>query len=210
MRLRNVSFENWLRSHHHKVPSEKWLRELYPWPVLAEVDCDRAHVGKLQRITHDGIDFEITLKSVKFQPTHGTYRYRLFVESSGLGWHARSYADELDICGTPEGLFVTLFHTKKEEPLERIARAFFMKRWDVLNPDDFRTLAVSRFLAASIAGQVAEKAIRSFPLTHYPDTRLLGGGAPMLASGSDLWVGSDSTPKMRTSGRGATAQTLGA
>lgn len=189
MRLRNVTFATWLCSHGQKDVHERWLRELYPWPVLAQVECDAAQVGQPQRIVYDGVEFEITLKSVRFQPNHGTYRYRLFVESNGLGWHSRSYADEFDMCGAPDGSFVTLFHAKKEEPLEKIAKAFFKRRWTDLSPAAFKTLVVSRFLAASIAGEVAEEAFQAFSLTHYPQARLIGAAVPMLASGEDLWVG---------------------
>jgi hypothetical protein len=45
VRLRDVTFVNWLRSHGEKNPEERWLRELYPWPVLAQVDCDGKRVG---------------------------------------------------------------------------------------------------------------------------------------------------------------------
>jgi len=86
-------------------------------------------------------------------------------------------------------LFVTLFHAKSEEPLEKIAKAFFGRRWENLNVDSFRTLAVSRFLAAAIVGQVAENAFQSFQLTHYPQARLVGDTRPMLASGKNLWLG---------------------
>ena len=137
----------------------------------------------------DGVDYEVTLKSVRWQPQHRTFRYRLLVESEGLGWHSRSFSDEFDICGAPDGTFVTLFHTKKEEPLEKIAKAFFGRRLDKLSADSFRTLAVSRFLAASIVGQVAEQAFPEVALTHYPEARLVGRASPMLASGDDLWIG---------------------
>ncbi|MDA1055212.1 MAG: hypothetical protein O3C40_32725 [Planctomycetota bacterium] len=190
MPLRNVTFANWLRSHGQKDPEERWLRELYPWPVLAQVECAATHVGRAQRIVYDGVEYEVTLKSVRFQPKHDTWKYRLLVESDGLGWHSRSFSDEFDMCGAPDGSFVTLFHAKTEEPLEKIARAFFGRRWGDLSTDSFKTLAVSRFLAASIVGQVAEKAFQAVPLTHYPEARLIGGGtAPMLASGRDLWLG---------------------
>ncbi|MCX7022839.1 MAG: hypothetical protein NTW26_11335 [bacterium] len=189
MRLRNVTFANWLRNHDQKDPKERWLRELYPWPVLAQVECDANEVGRVQRITYDDVEYDVTLKSVRWQPKHGTYRYRLLVESDGLGWHSRSFSDEFDMCGAPGGTFVTLFHTKKEEPLEKIARAFFGRRWDDLRTDSFKSLAVSRFLAASIVGQVAEQAFQGVALTHYPETRLFGGATPMLASGHDLWLG---------------------
>lgn len=189
MRLRNVTFANWLRSHGHKDPKERWLRELYPWPVLAQVDCDENNVGRSQRILHDGVEFDVVLKGVRYQETHGTFKYHLLVESEGLGWHSRSFADEFDMCGTPDGTFVTVFHRKKEEPLEKIARAFFQRRWKDLGRNTFKNLAVSRFLAASIAGQIAEEVLHSSPLQHYPNARLLGGPAPMLASGADLWIG---------------------
>jgi hypothetical protein len=189
LRLRDITFVKWLCSHGQKDVNERWLRELYPWPVFAQVECDGAQVGRPQRIVYDGVEFEVTLKSVRFQPNHGTYRYRLFVESNGLGWHSRSYADEFDMCGAPDGSFVTLFHAKKEEPLEKIAKAFFKRRWTDLSPAAFKTLVVSRFLAASIAGEVAEKAFQAFSLTHYPQARLIGAAVPMLASGDDLWVG---------------------
>jgi hypothetical protein len=153
------------------------------------VECDAEQVGRPQRIVYDDVEFEVTLKNIRFQPNHGTYRYRLFVESNGLGWHSRSYADEFDMCGAPDGSFVTLFNAKKEEPLEKIAKAFFKRRWTDLRPAAFKTLAVSRFLAASIAGKVAEEAFHAFSLTHYPQARLIGAAVPMLASGDDLWVG---------------------
>lgn len=189
LRLRNVKFENWLSSHGQKAAHERWLRELYPWPVLAQVECDAAQIGRPQRIVYDGVEFQVTLKAVRFQADHGTYKYRLFVESDGLGWHSRSYADEFDMCGAPDGSFVTLFHAKKEESLEKIAKAFFKRSWSDLSPDAFKTLAVSRFLAASIAGGVAEETFRAYSLTHYPQARLIGASVPMLASGDDLWVG---------------------
>lgn len=189
MRLRNVTFENWLLSHRGKDPEERWLRELYPWPVLAQVECDPENVGRRQRITYDGVEYEVTLKSVKWQPKQSTFKYRLLVESEGLGWHSRSFSDEFDMCGARDGIFVTLFHTMKKEPLEKIAKAFFGRRWGNLNSDTFRTLAVSRFLAASTVGQVAEQAFQEVALTHYPEARLVGGAAPMLASGRDLWLG---------------------
>ena len=189
MRLRYVTFATWLRSHGEKDPDERWLRELYPWPVLAQVDCDAKSVGRTQRIAYDGADYEVTLVSVRWQPQLGTFKYRLLVESDGLGWHSRSFSDEFDMCGTPDGAFVTLFHTKKEEPLEKIAKAFFGRRWGNIKADWFRTLAVSRFLAASIVGQVAEQAFPDVALTHYPGARLVGGVTPMFASGRDLWIG---------------------
>ncbi len=189
MRLRDVTFDRWLRSHGEKAAEERWLRELYPWPVLAQVDCDAKNIGRAQRIAYDGAHYDVTLVSVQWQPQHGTSKYRLRVESDGLGWHSRSFSDEFDMCGTPDGAFVTLFHTKREEPLENIAKAFFGRRWDSLGAHSFKSLAVSRFLAASIVAQVVEQAFRDVALTHYPGARLVGGATPMFASGSELWIG---------------------
>lgn len=189
MHLQNVTFNAWLRGHGEKAPAERWLRELYPWPVLAKVDCDAQHVGRVQRIAYDGALYEVTLQSVQWQPQHGTFRYRLLVETDGLGWHSRSFSDKFDMCGTPEGAFVTLFHAEKREPLEKIGKAFFGRRWDNLGAHPFKSLAVSRFLAASIVGQVVEDVFQDPELTHYPGARLVGGMAPMFAKGSELWIG---------------------
>lgn len=189
MRLRGVSFSNWLRSHGGKKQEERWLRELYPWPVLAQVECGKELRSVRQRIRYDGAVYEATLRDVEWQPRHGTFRYRVFVESEGLGWHSRPFADEYDMCGTPDGRFVTLFHRRKKELLERVARAFFSRRWSDLSRQDFKSLAVSRFLAAGIVCRVAEQRYRDVTLTDYPNARLSGGYAPMLADGSDLWLG---------------------
>lgn len=189
MKLQNVTFTNWLISHQHKDSGERWLRELYPWPVLAQVECDAQYVGQMQHIIYAGVEYEVTLKSIRWQPQHGTYRYRLLVESGGLGWHARSFCDEYDMCGALDGTFITLFHAKKKEPLEKIAKAFFGREWGEIKAQSFKSLAVSRFLAASIAVEVAELAFRAFRLEHYPKARLVGGESPMLASGRDIWVG---------------------
>jgi hypothetical protein len=93
------------------------------------------------------------------------------------------------MCGSPDGTFVTVFHTKKEEPLEKIAKAFFGRKWDSLSAYSFKSLAVSRFLAASIVGQVVEQAFGDVALTHYPGARLVGGATPMFADSSKLWIG---------------------
>ena len=189
MRLNGVSFENWLRSHAHKVPKERWLRELYPWPILAEVDCDEGLVGVTQRIRYGSTKYEATLRSIHWQPNHGTFKYRVFVESNGLGWHSRAVCDEYDMCGSPDGTFITLFHRKKQEPLEKIAGAFFSRRWSDLSKEDFKSLAVSRFLAASIVSEVAKRAYGEAGLVHYPRSRIAGGSSPMFASSTDLWLG---------------------
>jgi len=83
MQLQNVTFVNWLRSHRHKESEERWLRELYPWPVLARVECDTQYVGRMQSIIYAGVEYKVTLKSIRWQPQHGTFRYRLLVESEG-------------------------------------------------------------------------------------------------------------------------------
>ena len=184
-----MTFDRWLLSHGGKDIEERWLRELYPWPVLAQVDCDEEYVGRTQRISYDGANYDVTLLWVRWQQTHGTFRHRVRVESDGLGWHARSFSDEFDLCGTSDGAFVTLFHTKKPEPLEKIAKAFFCRRWSNLNAHSFKNLSVSRFLAASIVGEVVEQAFQDSGLTHYPGTRLVGGAAPMFARESELWIG---------------------
>ena len=104
MKLRNVNFDTWLRSHSNKEPKERWLRELYPWPVFAQVEYDEAFRDRPQRISHDGVDYDVTLKSVHWQQ-RGTYQYRLRVESDGLGWHSRAFADDFALCASPDGAF---------------------------------------------------------------------------------------------------------
>jgi hypothetical protein len=188
MKLRNVTFANWLASHGAKDAEERWLRELYPWPVLAQVEYDESHRGRPQAIIHDEVEYTVTLLSVRWQPARGTFRYRVRVDSEGLGWHARSFADDYDVCASPDGTFVTLFHAKSEEPLEKIARAFFGRRWDRLPTGTLNTLAVSRFLAACLVSRLAEEAFAPAPLEHYPEARLVGS-APMFAQGEALWIG---------------------
>jgi len=85
-------------------------------------------------------------------------------KSEGLGWHSRSFSDEYDVCYAADGAFVTLFHARKEEALEIIAKAFFNRRWDRLNTGSFKSLAASRFLAASIVSQAAEEAFTEFSI----------------------------------------------
>ena len=65
MKLRSVTFANWLASHASKDAEERWLRELYPWPVLAQVEYDQSHVGITQAITHDEVEYTATLLSVR-------------------------------------------------------------------------------------------------------------------------------------------------
>jgi hypothetical protein len=189
VKIRNVSFDVWLRSHGGKTAEERWLRELYPWPVLARVEYDPKKIGHIQKIQYDQVDYDVTLMLVRWQPRQETFRYRIRVDSEGLGWHARSFSDEFDLCAGPDGNFVTLFHSKTEEPLEKIARAFFGRRWGNLRPELFQSLAVSRFLAASIVAHIVECAFSGIELTHYPGTRLIGSTSPMFASESALWIG---------------------
>lgn len=192
MKLRNVSFDTWLRSPDHsgKDPEVRWLRELYPWPVLAQVDCDERLVGRVQPIEFDDADFDVTLVSRVWQPEHGTFKHLLHIESDGLGWQSRPYSDDFYMCGKPDGEFVTVYHKKKtrEQPLKRTARAFFNRRWSSIDADSFANVAVSRFLAASLVADVAEQ-VWGTALEHYPSARIVGGASPMLASGNDLWIG---------------------
>lgn len=190
MRLQNVSFAAWLASptHGEKPAKERWLRELYPWPVLAQVDCDEGLVGARQMILHDEVAYTATLRSVEWQSEQGTFKYRVRVDSDGLGWHARSFADNYDMIGSRDGTFVTVFNVEKKEPLERIASAFFGRRWTDLAKQSHGTLAASRFLAADLVGRIAEEAYAPVALDHYPRARLVGG-APMLAHGDELWIG---------------------
>jgi hypothetical protein len=138
-----------------------------------------------QAISYDDIGYTAVLNSVTWQPDRGTFRYSVRIDSDGLGWHARSFADDYDVCAAPDGTFVTLFHAGREEPLEKINRAFFGRRWANLQDNTVRTLAVSRFLSACVVGQIAEDAFTPPPLEHYPGTRLVGG-APMFARGEEL------------------------
>jgi hypothetical protein len=189
MRLRNVTFSSWLHSHGEKAVKVRWLRELYPWPVLAQVDCDPKNRGRAQRITYDGAEYEVTLVCVQWQEDRGTFKYRLRIDSEGLGRHSRSFSDEYEMCGRPDGTFVTVWHTKTDEPLKKIARAFFNRRWENLRAYSFKCLPVSRFLAASVVSQAVQDAFKDIELMHYPRARLVGGVDPMFASGSGLWIG---------------------
>lgn len=223
MRLRGVSFANWLRrpSHADKDPDERWLRELYPWPVLAQVDCGESQVGIPQLIRHDGASYEATIQFARWQPRHGTFKYRVLIESDGLGWHSRAFSDRYDMCGMPDGRFVTVFHTSKKEPLERIARSFFGRRWEELRRRDFRSLAVSRFLAASLVSQLGQQAYgRGRRLEHHPGARIVGVSHRCLhkrlpfgwafdSVRNRLSNGLGETPAKRGSSCASTSRTLG-
>ena len=56
-----------------------------PMARLGLVECDAKYVGRAQRIIYDGVEYDVTLKWVRWQPRHGTFKYRLLVESEGLG-----------------------------------------------------------------------------------------------------------------------------
>jgi hypothetical protein len=189
VRVRDLTFKTWLRSHREKATKERWLRELYPWPVLAQVDYEQKYLGRSQRLSYDGTDYDVTLQWIRWQEERQTFRCRVRVESEGLGWHSRSFSDEFDVCYAADGAFVTLFHARKEEPLEIVAKAFFNRRWDRLDTNSFKSLAVSRFLAASIVSQAAEEAFTESPLVHYPECRLVGGTSPLFSNGSKIWIG---------------------
>jgi hypothetical protein len=188
MRIRNVSFAAWLKSHGHKDPQERWLRELYPWPVFSQIDYDEVCLHIPQTILYDDVRYCATLRGATWQPARATWKYRFHLHSAGLGWHARSFDDEFDLCATSEGEFVTLFHRAKDEPLERVARAFFDRQWDRLRLLEYRSLASSRFLAAALSVEVALRAYADYSLAHYPDARLIGGGTPILADGHKIWI----------------------
>ena len=189
MKLTNLNFKTWLASpsHKSKFNEERWLRELYPWPVLAEVEFDSENIDIPQKITYDDVEHFVTLHSIRLQ-NRGTYRCRLEVDSEGFGWHARSWSDRFDVCYSPEGDFVTLFHVKNKEPLEKIAKAFFQGRFEDMERHDYKRLGVSRFLSACL---VTDVALASFPeneLEHYPTHKLEGGG-PLLSDGEEVWIG---------------------
>lgn len=186
MRLRNLNFARWFATHRGKPEKERWLRELYPWPVFAQVDVGVEGLLVPQVIVDDGIEYRCTLLKSELQP-RGTLRHRIQLESDGLGWHGRAWEDEFDLIGTPEGEFVTLFSRGTEE-LERIAQAFFKKRWrDLARWGSFKSLATSRYLSACL---VSEALVQAYPdLEPYPLSLLHGGCRPMRASGNDLWIG---------------------
>jgi hypothetical protein len=147
MRLTNVSFKTWLRSHGEKEHKERWLRELYPWPVFAQIDCDQDKIGVVQEIKYNNQLFFAIIESIHWQESHRTFRYKVHIQSEGLGWHGRTLDDKYDLCGAQNGAFVTLFHAKSEEPLERIARAFFSKRWGDISKYQYKSLSVSSSLS---------------------------------------------------------------
>lgn len=182
VRLRGLTFEAWLRSHGSKDRSERWLRELYPWPVFAEVEYGRDVKGLTQNVSHQDVEYKVVVRDVTWQEEHGTFKYRVHVGCAGLGWLARSYDDEFDICARGDGTFVTLFHAAKKEPLERIAKAFLARRWDAIDREQLATLAVSRFLAATLVGKIAEEAFVEEALQHVPSTRLIKGVDPLFTS----------------------------
>jgi hypothetical protein len=111
MKLLDLTFDRWAASHRAKPARERWLRELYPWPVLAEVDYGEAMVGRHQRLWHQGVTYEVTVTDVRWQPGRGTFRYRIRIACDGPGWNAGSRDDPFYVCARPDGSFVTLFDT---------------------------------------------------------------------------------------------------
>lgn len=189
MKLKGVTFDNWIRSHGGKDRTERWLRELYPWPVIAQIEFGEEYLHARQIVNHDHASYEIILQDLEWQRSRRTFKYRVYVESDGLGWHSRPYSDTYDVCATKDARFLTIFHTKKKEPLERVARSFYARRWADLSATHFKSLAVSRFLAASIVSRVAESVYRDLELSYYPAAKLIGGDSPMFASGTEFWLG---------------------
>ena len=190
VKLKDVTFERWLASHPEKQAKERWLRELYPWPVIAQVDYAEGLVGKHQHVWHDGVNYEVTLTDVKWQPEHGTFKYAIRVACDGLGWQARSFDDPFHVCARPDGTFVTLFHAKRYERLEKIARAFFGRRWEAIDPEVAQTLAVSRFLNAALVAMMLEDAFGRDKLSYHPRSRLTKSGCPLFVRRDGaLWLG---------------------
>jgi hypothetical protein len=190
MKLQDVTFERWMASHPEKPARERWLRELYPWPVIAEVDYAEGLVGSHQHIRHDGVDYEVTLTDVRWQPEHGTFRYAIRIACDGLGWNARSFDDPFHVCARPDGSFVTLFHASKHERLEKVARAFFERRWEMIDQDVAQTLAVSRFLSAALISRMLEDAYGLDNLSYHPTSRLTRSGSPLFVRRDGaLWLG---------------------
>jgi hypothetical protein len=195
LKVLKVSYANWAANHPKKAHDEKWRRELYPWPVLDQVECESKNINCTRIIVHDDVAYHVTLKSKIWKTEHKTYNYTIFVESDGINWQSRPYSDEFVLCKERDGSFRTLFHSARngEEPLERIADAFFNRRFKQFNSKSFKQLSVSRFLAASIVRAVLTKYyedINGVKLIDYPTARLIGGASPMLTSSKgDLWLG---------------------
>lgn len=113
MKLHDVSFDRWITGHPHKPSRDRWQRELFPWPVIAEVDYSEGMVGRHQHLWHDGVAYEVTLTRIRWQPARGTFRYVVRIACDGQGWSARSLDDPFCVCARPDGSFVTLFHASK-------------------------------------------------------------------------------------------------
>lgn len=190
MKLRDVTFERWMASHPEKPARERWLRELYPWPVIAEIDYAEDLVGSHQYVRHDGVDYDVMLTDVRWQPERGTFRFAIRIVCDGLGWNARSFDDPFHVCARPDGSFVTLFHANKYERLEKVARAFFDRRWEAIDPEVAQTLAVSRFLSAALVSTMLEDAYGRDNLSYHPGSRLTKGGSPLFVRRDGaLWLG---------------------
>lgn len=85
---------------------------------------------------------------------------------------------------------MTLFHAKRYERLEKIARAFFGRRWEAIDPEVAQTLAVSRFLSAALVATMLEDAFGRDKLSYHPRSRLTKGGCPLFVRRDGaLWLG---------------------
>lgn len=188
MKLYGLTFENWLMSHTRKSQDERWLRELYPWPVFAKVDFDRNLMNVVQKICHDDVEYRVTIETMRWQPEHGTSKFAVLVQSEGLGWHSRAFDDRYYVCARPDGEFVTLFHSDGTEPLERVARRFFGRQWDALDPEKVSSLSTSRFLSACLVSRMADRIYEQAGAQQKPLVTLVGGQGPMFVVG-DQWVG---------------------
>jgi hypothetical protein len=85
MKLRDVTFERWVATSEHsgKPSRERWRRELYPWPVIADVDYSSDLVGIPQYIRHDGADYLVALTET---PVPAEERHLGLFDPRGLRW----------------------------------------------------------------------------------------------------------------------------
>jgi hypothetical protein len=190
MKLRDVTFERWIATSAHagKPSRERWRRELYPWPVIADVDYSEDLVGIPQHIRHDGADYLVTLRGTRYQPDRGTWVYSIHVACDGLGWNARSYDDPFSVLASPDGRFVTLFR-RGNDPLEKLGRAFFARRWEAVDAALAQTLSASRYLSAALIGEMLEDAYGHRELLS-PTSSLTHSASPLFVSkDGDLWLG---------------------
>ena len=153
---------------------------------------DAKHLGRAQRIIYDGVEYHVTLKSVRWQPRQ---RHLQVSAAGGVGGSrdgTRARGVMSSTCAVlPTGPLSPCSTRGKRSHSRRSPKPSSGEDGETSGPDSLRSLAVSRFLAASIVGQVAEQAFLSTcDSTHYPGVDDLSGEtSPMLASGRDLWLG---------------------